>query len=337
MTFAALLKDIEAGKFKPVYLLHGPESFFIDRLAAAIEANALTESEKAFNETILYGKDLDHQAVIDAARRYPMMAVRQLVVIREAQEMRSLKQLAPYVEKPSETTVLVICHKHKRFSLSTKLGKAASANGIVFESKSLYDNKVPGWIQNYLSDQGYRVAPDASALLAEYLGSDLSKIANELDKLMLNLPKGSTVDTAAVEEHVGISKDYNVFELQKALGLRDQAKVFRIVNYFTANPKKNPFPVVLGSLYGYFAKLYQYSEVARQSEPEILKALGLRSGYFLKEYRAAARNYNRRRSERVIGILRDYDLKFKGVDFNSSSTGEGELLKEMAWRILAAE
>jgi DNA polymerase-3 subunit delta len=336
MTFNALLKEIEGGKFRPVYLLHGPESYFIDRLAEAIEAHALTESEKAFNETILYGRDLDHQAVIDAARRYPMMAPRQLVVIREAQEMRTLQQLAAYAEKPSATTVLVICHKHKRFSAKSKLGKAAAANGIVFESKSLYDNKIPGWIQSYLSEHGYPVAPEATALLAEYLGSDLAKIANELDKLRLNLPAGSAVDVAAVEEHVGISKEYNVFELQKAIGLRDRVKAFRIVNYFTANPKKNPLPVILGSLYGYFAKLYKYSEVARRPEPEILKALGLRSGYFLKEYRAAARHYNRRRTERVIGILRDFDLKFKGVDFNTSATREGELLKEMVWRIFAA-
>lgn len=334
MTFEAALKDIEAGQFRPLYLLHGQESYYIDRLAAAIEANALTESERAFNETILYGKDLEPQTVIDTARRYPMMAARQLVVIREAQEMRNLKDLESYVENPADTTVLVICHKHKKLPLNTKLGKALSAKAVVFESKPLYDNKVPAWISNYLADHNYRVAPDASALLAEYLGTELSKIANELDKLMLNLPKGSTVDTQAVERLVGISKDYNVFELQKALGLKDRVKAFRIVNYFTANPKKNPLPVVLGSLYGYFSKLYVFSEVARQSEPDILQALGLRSGFFLREYRAAARHYDRRGAEAVISILREFDLKFKGVDFNTTTTKEGELLKEMVWRIL---
>lgn len=334
MSYQSIIQDVKAGKFAAVYFLHGPEPYFIDVISDAIEAHALAEHERAFNQTILYGKDADHLAVVDSARRFPMMAERQLVIVKEAQDMKDLKDLQSYVEKPAPTTVLVICHKHKNYNLNSGFGKAVKAGAVLFESKALYDNEIPDWITGYLRDKKLKIEPHAAALIGEYLGTDLSKIANELDKLALNLAAGATVSDQDVERNIGISRDYNVFEFQKALGQRDALKVARIVNYFAANPKNNPMPVVIASLYGYFSKVYMLSELSQAHEKEVLEALNLRSAYFLKDYRATLRHYPRAKAEQVIALLREYDLKSKGVDFNSVGKPDGELLREMSWRIL---
>ncbi len=334
MSHTAIIADIKKGKFAPVYFLHGPEAYFIDAIADAAEKHALAEHERAFNQTILYGKDTDHLQILDAARRLPMMAERQLVILREAQEMRSLANLQGYVEKPAPTTVLVICYKHKSLNLNSKFGKSLKANAQVFAAKKLYDNQVPDWIASYLKSKGLKTPPAAAALLAEYLGTTLSKVANELDKLALNLEKGTEVTQQHIEDNIGISKDYNVFELQKALGTRDVLKSNRIVAYFIANPKKSPIPVIIGSLYGYFSKLFKFHAVAQESEQKVLSTLGLRSSYFLREYRTAARQFPRRKTEEVLHLLAEYDLKSKGVGYNSTGKPDGELLREMVWRIL---
>ncbi len=334
MTFEAILKELEAGNYRPVYFLHGREPFFIDRITHYIEHHALDEAERSFNLTVLYGKEADFKTVVDAARRYPMMAPRQVVILKEAQEMRTLKELKHYVEKPLDTTVLVIAHKHKNYNLNSGFGKALKQNALVFDSKPLYDNQAPDWIVKYLREKGYTIEPAAAALIAEYLGTDLSKVANELDKLIISLPKGASIDAQQIEANIGISKDYNVFELQKALGLRDIRKANRIVAYFAANPRKNPLPMVTGSLYNYFSKVYMMHFLRNLPEKELLEALKLRSRFFLKEYRAAARHFNLAATEKVIGLLREYDLKSKGVDYNSTGKPEGELLREMVWRIL---
>ncbi len=334
MSYQTIIKEVKKKQFAPVYFLHGAESYFIDLVADAIEKHALEEHERAFNQTILYGKESNHLQIVDAARRFPMMSERQLVILREAQEMRSLKDLLTYVEQPTPSTVLVICHKHKKLNLNSKFGKAIKAKAVVLDSKPLYDNQVPDWIADYLRSKKLSAGPAASELLAEYLGSKLSKVANELDKLALNIPEGSEVTQALIEEHIGISKDYNVFEFQKALGQRDVKKANRIVQYFIASPRKNPLPAVVGSLYNYFSKIYLYHSVARATEQEILSALGLRSSFFLREYRAAARNYPMSATQEVIYLLRQFDLKSKGVDYNATGKPEGELLKEMTWRIL---
>lgn len=334
MSYQAILKDVKKKQFAPVYFLHGAETYFIDLVADAIEEKALEEHERAFNQTILYGKESTHLQIVDAARRFPMMAERQLVILREAQEMRSLKDLLTYIEQPTPTTILVICHKHKKLNLNSKFGKAVKAKAVVLDAKSLYDNQVPDWIADYLRSKKLKAGPAAAELLAEYLGSKLSKVANELDKLALNLPEGSDVTQALIEEHIGISKDYNVFEFQKALGQRDVKKANRIVQYFIANPRKNPMPVVIGSLYNYFSKVYLFHSVARATEQEILKTLGLRSSFFLREYRAAARQFPLSKAQEVIHLLRQFDMKSKGVNYNATGKPEGELLKEMTWRIL---
>lgn len=335
MTFDEILRDIKARQFRPIYFLHGEEPFFIDQIAEAIEANALPEAEKTFNQTILYGKDTDHLALLDALRRYPMMSERQVVVLREAQEMKSLAELTAYLENPMQSTLFVVCHKHKKMDLRTKFGKALQGKNIVlFESKKLYDNQVPEWIAGYCKSQKRPIEPQAAALLAEYLGTDLAKIANELDKLSLNLPTGTAINTAHVQEYVGISKDYNVFELQKAFAVRDLPKIARIREYFAANIRKNSLIVTISSLFAYFSKVYMLHALKGSPDAELLKALDLRSDWFLKEYKIAANNYSLPQTIRVIALLKEYDLRSKGVDTDTTNTDEAELMKELFWKIL---
>ena len=332
--FETLLAEIHNGKFKPIYFLHGLESYFIDQITDLIEKKALTDSEKAFNQSIFYGKEVDHLAVVDAARRYPMMASRQVVIIKEAQDMRSLKELQSYVQQPADTTVLVICHKHKKLNLNSSFGKALKSKAVVFEAKPLYDNQVPDWIAHHLKSRKLKIDPLAANLVAEYLGKDLSKVANEMEKLVINLQPGTTVDEKIIEEYIGISKDYNIFELQKAIGKREVLKANKIVHYFASNPRKNPVQVVIGSMATYFAKIYTLHFVGKKAEKDILEALKLRSAFFLREYRNAARNYSVEQTERALCLLKDYDLKSKGVDYNTVGKEDGALLRELVWKIL---
>lgn len=334
MTYQEIIKELKQKKYRPIYFLHGAEAYFIDVISDYIEEKVLTETEKAFNLTVLYGKEANHLTVVDNARRYPVMSERQVVLIKEAQEMKALPDLMSYLENPLDSTLLVICHKHKTFNLNSKFGKLLKEKALVFDAKALYDNQVPDWIREYLKEKKLTIKPSAANLIAEYLGTELSKIANELDKLALNLPAGTEVNEKHVEANIGISKDYNVFELQKALGTRDILKANRIIQYFAANPRKNPLPVVIGSLYNFFSKIYMLHFVKHLQERELLEALQLRSAYFLKDYKAALPHFPLHKTEQVIGFLKDYDLKSKGVDYISTNKEEGELLKEMVWRIL---
>lgn len=334
MTSDEILRDIKAGRFAPVFFLHGEEPFFIDQIADAVEANALPEAERGFNQTILYGKDVDHLGLLDHLRRYPMMSERQVVILREAQEMKGLAELASYIEKPMPSTVFVACHKHKKVDARTKFGKALGGKHIVFfESKKLYDNQIPDWITGACKTRKLSIEPAAAALMAEYLGTDLAKITNELDKLALNLPGGTTINPGHIQDNIGISKDYNVFELQKALATRDRARVARIQQHFAANLKKNPLIVTISSLYAYFSKVFMLHALKGQPDAEALKALELRSDWFLKEYKAAAANYTAAQCARVIAHLKDYDLRSKGV--GNDGTEEEELMKELFWKILS--
>ena len=335
MTYRDIIKQMQGKALQPVYFLHGTESYFIDAVVDYAEHHILTEAERGFNQTILYGKEIDHLTVVDAARRYPMMAERQVVLIKEAQEMRSLKELQKYVENPSPTTVLILAHKHKKYNLNSAFGKAIKKHAVVLETKKLYDNQVPDWIVDYLRSKQLTIKPNAANLLAEYLGTNLSNIANELNKLAINLPPKSEVTHRSIEENIGISKEYNVFELQKALGLKDRTKVFRIINYFIANPKKNPIPVVLGALYNYFSIVYMLHYLGQATEKEVLSTLGLRSNWFIKEYRSTQRQFSRSKTEQVLQILSEYDMKSKGVGYHSTGKPSGELLREMAGRILS--
>lgn len=333
-TVDQIIASLKKKEYHPIYFLHGPESYFIDEVVSYIESNVLSESEQAFNQTVLYGKEADHKAVVDSARRYPMMASHQVVIVKEAQEMKTLKELQSYVDQPMPTTILVLAHKHKRFNMNSRLGKALKKQAVILEAKSLYDNQVPDWIVRYLRGYKYTIAPPAAALIAEHVGTELSKVANELQKLMLNLPAGATVTEQEIETHIGISKTYNIFELQRALGQGDVLKANRIVQNFAANPRANPLPVVLASLYNYFSKIYRLHFLKGATEKDQLKALKLSSGYFLREYRAAIRQFSFPKTERIIGLLREYDLKSKGVNYNNTGKAEGELLRELIWKIL---
>jgi DNA polymerase-3 subunit delta len=334
MTFEEILRQVRGQQFAPVYFLHGEEPYFIDAIARAIEENGLPEAERGFNQTVLYGKDVDHVTLLDYLRRYPMMSERQVVILREAQEMKNLGDLISYVENPMPTTLFVVCFKYKKYDLNTKLGKALKSKAVVFESKKLYDNQLPDWIAGY--GKSHRLAIDGAAamLIADYLGTDLARVTNELDKLALNLPADSPVTTAQVQEYIGISKDFNVYELQKALATRSIAKVARIQQYFAANIKKNPLIVTISSLYAYFSKVYMLYFLSGSSDGEIVKALELRSDWFLKEYKVAAQHYSLAQTVAVLHLLKEYDLRSKGVNTDTTSVGEEELMKELFYKIL---
>lgn len=332
MTFEQIIKDLRKKSYYPIYFLQGEEAFFIDKIADYIEGKVLTASEKSFNQTILYGKDTDIPTIMNNARRYPMMAPYQVVIVKEAQQLRDINKILSYVEKPLNSTILVLLYKYKKLRSNSKLAKAIKKQGVFFTAKKLYPRDVPKWVHAYLKKRGYTINQNAMTLLTEYLGTNLSKITNELSKLMLNVSRGTLIREQHIADNIGISKDYNSFELQKALGQRATDKVFKIVYYFAANPKSAPFPLIISSLYNYFNKLFRYHYAKSQGEAAILQALGLNNRYFLKEYQTAGRNFTLAQVKRNILLLHEYDLKFKGV--NNVSVPEGELLKEMVIRML---
>lgn len=341
MTAAALLTDLKARKFKPVYLFHGEEPYYIDLFSNYIEEKLLTDAEKGFNQTVLYGRDTDMVTILNAAKRYPMMSEFQLVLVKEAQELKwgkdsddktAFDPLLAYLEKPLSSTVLVFCYKHGKFDKRKKTYKAMEKNGVVFESAAIYDNKVPAWIDEFVNEKAYKINPRAAALIAEYLGNDLSKVANELEKLMLNVPKGNEITVEHVQSNIGISKEYNVFELQDALARRDVLKANQIINYFGSNPKANPIQMVLGALNTWFTKILKYHYVADRSPQNLARELGV-NPYFVKDYDQAAKSFNLSKTFDAIGYLREYDLKTKGVD-STGNTDDEDLLKELIFKIL---
>jgi DNA polymerase-3 subunit delta len=339
MTAADIIKDIKNRKYKPIYLLHGDEPYFIDEVSDYVENHLLPDAEKGFNQTVLYGKDTDVMTVLNASKRYPMMADYQVVLIKEAQDMKwgsesddkkSINPLLSYLENPLQSTILVFCYKYGKFDKRKKTYKAIEKSGLVFESTPLYDSKIPGWVESYLTGKGYKVNQQASFMLAEYLGNDLSKIANELDKLILNVAQGQEITLKHIQDNIGISKEYNVFELQAALGKKDAYKVNQIINYFEANPKANPIVLVLGNLNNFFTKVLVYHYVKDKTPQNLARELSV-SPYFIKDYEQAARSYNYGKTMQIIHYLREYDLKSKGVE---SNTDHGGLMKELMFKIL---
>ncbi|WP_207532343.1 DNA polymerase III subunit delta [Desertivirga arenae] len=342
MTAAALLNDLKARKFKPVYLFHGEEPYYIDLFGNYIENNLLSDAEKGFNQTVLYGRDTDMITVLNAAKRFPMMSEYQLVMVKEAQDLKWGKDgdddkkgndpLLTYLEKPVPSTILVFCYKHAKFDKRKKTYKAMDKNGLVFESATIYDNKVPGWIEDYVREKAYRIQPRAASIMGEYLGNDLSKISNELEKLMLNVQKGHEISAEDVQNNIGISKEYNVFELQDALAKKDPLKANRIIDYFAANPKNNPIQMVLGALQNWFTKILRYHYIGDKTPSNLAKELGV-NPYFVKDYEAAGKSFNVWKVIEIIGYLREYDLKTKGVE-STGNTTDGELLKELVFKII---
>ena len=332
MTFEEIFKQLNEKIYRPIYFLMGEEPYFIDRITEHIAANVLTEEEKTFNQMILYGKDTDIPTVINTARRFPMMASRQVVIVREAQNLDRIEDLIHYVENPLESTLLVINYKYKKLDKRKKLFKALEKNSILFESKRLYDDKIPPWINSYLRSRGKKIEPKAAVILTEYLGNDLGKIANELDKLIIVLKaEQDTITSADIERNIGISKDYNNFELNNALAQRNVLKANRIVQYFGANQKNHPIILTITSVYQFFSKVLKYHFLADKSSRNVASALGIQP-FFVREYETAARNYTTAKTVRVISLLREYDLKSKG--FGNVSAVPGELLKELIYKII---
>lgn len=305
----------------------GEESYYIDQISAYIDKNLLSEEEKGFNQVVLYGRDVTIEDIVSQAKRYPMMAERQVVIVKEAQALsRDIDKLESYAANPQTSTVLVICYKYKKLDKRKKVYKLIAKSGVVFESKRLYENQVGDWIRRVMSGKGYVVEPKAAHMLVEFLGTDLSKIYNELEKLMLILPDGSTVTPLVIEENIGISKDFNNFELRKAVGEKDILKAHRIINYFAQNPKDNPMVVTIALLFGFFQQLLTYHGLPSTDKASVAKALGV-NPYFVSEYITASRNYPMKKVSYIINLLRDADVKSKGV--GAYNLSQGDLLKEL--------
>ena len=327
-----IVADLGAGKIKPIYFLHGEEVFYIDKIADFIANNLLTEEERGFNQMTLYGKETSIDEIVSNAKRYPMMAERQVVIVKEAQHLsRTIEQLASYVENPQPTTVLVVCYKYKKLDKRKKLHKAINLHGLVFEGKKLYENQVSDWIRKNLTGKGYQISHKASVLLVEFLGTDLSKIDKELEKLALVLPQGHEITPADIETHIGISKDYNNFELKKAVGEKNVLKATKIINYFSQNPKDNPFVLTVTLLHAFFAQLLQYHGLNDHSPKSVASALRI-NPYFVGEYQTAAKNYPMKKVSQVISHLRQMDLKGKGV--GAQAVSHEDLLKELLFKII---
>ena len=332
MTYEQLIGDLKNKSYRPLYFLYGDEPYYIDLVADYITKNVLTEAEQSFNQTIVYGRESDAAQVTNLAKRFPMMSSHQVVVIREAQEMKNFEDLIHYIENPQPATLLVINYKYKKPDKRKKVFKSLAKHGVSFESKKLYDNQVPAWIASYASSRKYRIEPKASALLAEFLGSDLSKIANEMEKLTIAIgSKGQTITPAHVEENIGISKDFNQFELQNALGKKEILKANRIINYFAENPKKHHITQTISSLYYFFSKLLLIHYIKDRSQQNVAATLKV-NPFFVKDYEAAARRYTAGKLVGIISLLRTYDMRSKG--YNGNTTPDGELLKELVFKIL---
>lgn len=327
-----LLLDIKNGNTKPIYFLCGEETFYVDEITRHIEKEVLTEEERGFNQVVLYGKDVTIDDIIGNAKRYPMMAEKQVVIVKEAQHLsRTIENLTAYSDNPQPTTVLVICYKYKKLDKRKKLHKSINKIGVIFEGKKLYDNQVADWIRKNLKSKGFSISHKATILLVEFLGTDLSKIDNELKKLQFVLPKESEITAEDIEQHIGISKDYNNFELKKAIGERDVLKATRIINYFSQNPKDNPFVLTVTLLHSFFSQLLQYHGLNDHSPKNVASALRI-SPYFVNEYQTAARNYPMKKVSQIVASLREMDLKGKGV--GAYGTSHGDLLKELLMKII---
>jgi DNA polymerase-3 subunit delta len=332
MEFEQVLTDLKNKKYKPIYFLTGDEPYFIDEITNYITENVLTESERSFNQTIFYGKDTAVADIINTAKRFPMMSEYQVVVVREAQYLKEIGKLSLYTDNPLKSTILVINYKYNELDKRLNLYKSVSKNGIFFKSKKLYDNQVAEWVNTYLENKGYKIDPSARILLTEFLGNDLGKIASELEKLIIAVGnKVKIITPVTIEDNIGISKDFNNFELQKAIVEKDVLKANRIINYFDKNEKKNPLPLTITTLYFFFIKVLTIHYTENKSAKNLIAVLKI-SPYFLPEYQKAARLYSVERIKQIISMLREYDLKSKGI--GNLNSPPGGLLKELVYKII---
>ncbi len=351
-----IMQDLKRKIFKPVYFLSGEETYYIDLISDYIEKHALDEADREFNQDVVYGKDVDLVSVLSLAKQFPMMSDYKVVIVKEAQNIKELgkktaeegdddedqgksksgsaqamAQLAAYVQNPLKSTILVFCFKYKTIDKRSAAAKALQKNAVYIETKKLYDNQVAGWIADYVKELGYTIGPRTTAMLSEFIGNDLTRITNEIEKLTITLKPGEEITSAAVQDNIGISREYNIFELQEALAARDVLKSNRIISHFAGNEKEHPPVMVLSSLFNYFSKILKYHYVPEKSKGAIASALGV-NPYFADSYGRAAANYPLGKLRQVFAHLKECDLKSKGI--NNASVGGGELMKELVYKIL---
>src|SRR5687767_10884176 len=333
MTYEKILADWEKKIFKPVYWLEGEEEYFIDKVVAHAETRILKESEAGFNLSIFYGKDADWASVINACRRYPMFAERQVVLLKEAQQMRDVEKLEPYIENPLGSTILVVSYKEKKVDGRTKFAKMLKEKGVLLSTKKIYENQLPQWTEEIVHSHGYEISKKALMLLVDHIGNDLNRIENEIEKILVNLGKRKIINEDDIEEFIGISKEFNVFEFQNALAAKELANCIRIVQYFEANPKAAPIQLIMPSLYSFFSKLYMIHGLNSRDEKTVAAAIGI-NPFFVRDYLQAVKTYSFPQVEKAILLLHQYNLRSVGV--SDIGTEDASLLKEMVFKIIAA-
>ncbi len=332
LSFDDVMLNLKQGKFSPVYFLCGEETYFIDEISDFIANSALNENDKAFNQTIAYGKDLDVPTLLSAAKRFPMMAERQVVIVKEAQEIKKLEDIESYISNPMLSTILVVCYKYKKPDGRGSFAKTLKKEAIYFEADKMYDNQLPGWIGKYVKQHEYKISDQAIQLLADNIGNHLHSIVNALDKLIILLPPKGEITPKLIEENIGISKDFNVFELQKAVGEKNILRVNQIANYFAANEKDNPLVVTIGILYGFFSKIMLFHYLPDKSKMSVAGALKI-NPFFYDDYARAAKNYSASKTLRIVSYLREYDLKSKGLGA-TGAVSAGAHLRELLFKIM---
>ena len=333
ITYEEIARDLKNRIYKPVYYLMGEETYYIDKISEYIAQTVLTDEEKEFNLTVMYGADTEVATIINTAKRYPMMSEYQVVIVKEAQSVKKMEELSFYLQKPLQSTILVLCHKHGTIDRRKKLAAEIEKVGVLFESKKIKDAQLPGFIASYLKRKSVDIEPKASEMMAEFVGTDLSRMAGELEKLVITLPQGTRrVTPEHIEKNIGISKDYNVYELRAALVAKDVLKANTIIHFFAQNPKANPIQQTLGGLFGFFSNLMLAYYAPEKTEQGIAAQLGLRSAWQAREYITAMRNYSGVKVMQIIGEIRYSDARSKGVD--NSSLSDADLLRELIYKIL---
>ena len=333
MNAEKILTDLRKKVYKPVYWLEGDEEYFIDQVISFAEHSILSPEEASFNQTVFYGRDAAWADVVNAAMRYPMFAEKQVVILKEAQSMRDLEKLEPYISKPLDSTILFIAYKNKKVDGRTKLAKLLKEKAVYFTTKKLYDSELPEWTQALIRSKGFTITNKALFLLIDHIGNDLNRLNNEVDKLVLNLSDRKNITEDEVENYVGISKEFNVFELQQAIAQKDLYKAIRIINYFEANPKAAPLPLIFPSLYNFFSKVQMIYSVPVRDEKSVAAAIGV-NNFFVRDYLQTATRFSAHEVEKLILLLHQYNLK--GIGINDAGSTDGMLLKEMVVKMIAA-
>lgn len=332
MSVEKIINEWKGKSFKPVYWLEGEEEFFIDKAIDFAEHHILNESEASFNLTVFYGKDTNWPDVINACRRYPMFAERQVVLLKEAQQMRDIEKLESYIENPLISTVFVVSYKDKKLDARKKFAKLIKEKGVLLTTKKIYDSQLPDWTSQMLKSKGLTITPKGLALLIEHVGNDLTRIENEMDKIIVNLGKRTGITEDDIENYIGVSKEFNVFELQSAIAAKDLARSICIIQYFEANPKAGPIQMILPSLYSFFSKVFMIFGAGTNDEKTIATTIGV-NPFFIKEYMQAARLYSYPEVEKALLLLHQYNLRSVGV--NDSGTDDASLLKELVVKIVS--